>query len=339
MPTFGSYPRSDAISFFLSFGPFVNPVEPLPDPPESNGVVEKQPLSSAPGTPNRESPAGLAIEVVGRVGSLAIANGDQVSWSTSLPSPPTSSASGIGPALSHAWHERLGGSIDYIAVADGPGSFTGLRVAMTVAKSLAFAADVPIVLVDSLAAIVASLVPLADQSMHETDSPRSGSPINDSQQRPKRGVAEPPRSLQGQGWVAVAAYRGQVFAARLDGQSPPVRLEQSARQGEYATQIYSAEQWHQILCQPTSDVWCAGDRRVFRHPSQEPMVSAEPTGDCFVESSVPWAAGVARIGAALFASGQTVDAFSATPRYFRPSAAEEKAAAVDSSESTSSGPS
>lgn len=44
----------------------------------------------------------------------------------------------------------------YVAVADGPGSFTGLRIGVTTAKTLCYALDLPCVAVDSLAAIAAS---------------------------------------------------------------------------------------------------------------------------------------------------------------------------------------
>ncbi len=48
--------------------------------------------------------------------------------------------------------DRPLGQIDAIAVSAGPGSFTGLRIGMAVAKGLAFAAQKPMIAVDTLQA-------------------------------------------------------------------------------------------------------------------------------------------------------------------------------------------
>lgn len=47
-------------------------------------------------------------------------------------------------------------SMDLIAVARGPGSFTGLRIGMTAAKSIAYALSLPITGVDTLATVMHS---------------------------------------------------------------------------------------------------------------------------------------------------------------------------------------
>ncbi len=54
------------------------------------------------------------------------------------------------------------GEMDYIAVANGPGSYTGLRIAVTIAKSLAWAQDIQLIGVSSLKVLAANSQASAD---------------------------------------------------------------------------------------------------------------------------------------------------------------------------------
>ena len=98
-------------------------------------------------------PRGLAIETSGRAGSLAISDGDdgrvlaEEQFSHGL-----KHAAGIVPiidrlCISRGWKPT---DIEEIYVSAGPGSFTGLRVGITVAKTLAFATGARIVAVPSV---------------------------------------------------------------------------------------------------------------------------------------------------------------------------------------------
>lgn len=68
------------------------------------------------------------------------------------------------PLIDEALREaRIGtGDLGCIAVSIGPGSFTGLRIGLSVAKGLALAADIPLVAVPTLEALALRVVDAAD---------------------------------------------------------------------------------------------------------------------------------------------------------------------------------
>ncbi|WP_304517218.1 tRNA (adenosine(37)-N6)-threonylcarbamoyltransferase complex dimerization subunit type 1 TsaB [Cecembia rubra] len=51
-----------------------------------------------------------------------------------------------------------------VAVSSGPGSYTGLRIGVSVAKGFAFAHDIPLIAVDTLLALAKRVVPLVNSS-------------------------------------------------------------------------------------------------------------------------------------------------------------------------------
>ena len=56
-------------------------------------------------------------------------------------------------------------SIDRVAVTIGPGSFTGMRVGISAARAIGLAADVPVVGVTTLSALLAPLVAAGDRRL------------------------------------------------------------------------------------------------------------------------------------------------------------------------------
>ncbi|EMI51811.1 Peptidase M22, glycoprotease domain protein [Rhodopirellula sallentina SM41] len=243
----------------------------------------------------------LAIEVIGREGSIALMDDARVVEARWL-GRESRAAAGLAVQISDLAEKRLPdrllSSLDGISVAVGPGSFTGLRVAVTTAKTLGYALQIPIVAVNSLCAI-AELSPVENA---------------------KRAVAASAVL------VGLSAYRGQVYRGRfVAGEDADIDLV-SAEQ--WKTELQSA-----VSCGTAQPMACdetphshdekkyifMGDRAVFDRVGVE-ISDAQWAGD-----GLQRAAGVGRLGVEMLRRGETTPAMDLVPDYLRPSAAEEKA--------------
>lgn len=102
----------------------------------------------------------LAIETTTFTGSLALCEDDRLIGQSRLPND-SRSAQSLAPAIhallsDHAWAVE---SLQLIAVVQGPGSFTGLRVGVTTAKTLAYASGAEVIGVDTLEVLAAQAGP------------------------------------------------------------------------------------------------------------------------------------------------------------------------------------
>lgn len=104
-----------------------------------------------PDKQNQAQPIILAIENSGNCGSIALINNDHCMGEYSLTSSKTHSKRML-PAIHHLMEETQTSwtMLDAIAVSLGPGSFTGLRIGLSTAKGLCFAANLPLIGVSSL---------------------------------------------------------------------------------------------------------------------------------------------------------------------------------------------
>lgn len=98
----------------------------------------------------------LAIETTDQTGSVALFDGRRIVAEVRLPSHQRSAQS-LAPAIATqlaaaAWRPK---DIELVAVAVGPGSFNGLRVGVTTAKTFAYAVECSLVGVPTLEAIAA----------------------------------------------------------------------------------------------------------------------------------------------------------------------------------------
>ncbi len=232
----------------------------------------------------------LALETSERIGSLATlqaegelallpSSGEKVSTvgSVSLPTD-LRSAQSLLPAIASllgecGWKPN---QLDLVCVTTGPGSFTGLRIGVTTAKTLAYATGAELVEVHTLAAIAA-------------------------------GVSMPYERL----WTILDAQRQELFAAKFE----PGWQDRSGDLPE--TRIVGIEQWLQELA--------PGD--VVSGPPLQKLADRLPAGVRVADAKdwKPRADAAGRLAVASYRSGQVVDAMQLVPRYYRKSAAEEKA--------------
>ncbi len=237
----------------------------------------------------------LAIETTGRTGSLALLRGDRVFREQRLPTTSRTAASlAVELQTLLRWCRGRHGWPQFLSVAAGPGSFTGLRIGVTTAKTLSYALRLPLVAVDSLAAIAAAAA---------SDHPDAKSIL-----------------------VGVNAYRGQVFSAQYCREE--LLCQDSlgeTKRGAIKDRVVFMSSRSEVLGR---DAWNARWGQIDAATSFTGDLSAFPGCESsrFLHRSSADAVGAGRIGLLAAAAGCWADPIALAPRYLKPSAAEEKAA-------------
>ncbi|HEY2589066.1 MAG TPA: tRNA (adenosine(37)-N6)-threonylcarbamoyltransferase complex dimerization subunit type 1 TsaB [Tepidisphaeraceae bacterium] len=116
----------------------------------------------------------LAIETSGRTGSIALVDDERVMVEDEFPHGLQHAAEMI-PRIDRLCHDR-GWSpqdIEELYVSAGPGSFTGLRIGITLAKTLAFATGARIVAVPSIRVLAHNAPPEANELIIVLDAKRN----------------------------------------------------------------------------------------------------------------------------------------------------------------------
>ena len=216
-----------------------------------------------------------AIETSTRAASVALLEGATLVAAQPLPDQ-AGTAAALAPAIEHAV-SRAGwrmADLELVAVSIGPGSFTGLRVGVTTAKSLAYALGCEVLGVDSLEVVAA-------QAQHAGDV-----------------------------CSVLDAQRGQLFCGRYRFDAAG---ESEVRE---APRIVDPPQWIDSLA--------AGE--LVTGPGLRRVASGLPGGIPLAPEAVwlPRAETVGRLAGRQFAAGRRSDCWSLSPKYLRPSAAEER---------------
>ncbi|MGL4942318.1 MAG: tRNA (adenosine(37)-N6)-threonylcarbamoyltransferase complex dimerization subunit type 1 TsaB [Thermoguttaceae bacterium] len=237
------------------------------------------------------APRLIVLETTERFGSVALFCGDELAWSETLV-PPQRSAQSLFPTIRRgfeavAWSPR---EIDAVAVVAGPGSFTGLRIAVTAAKCLAYAAGAKVISVDSLSAIAAAF------SWRDDDGNR---------------VCQ----LD----VAIDAQRGEAVVQQFapPGDSSVAAPISQPRLVRIDSMIAA---WHDYAATAKTRLAVAGT--IFPKWSDAVI----DTRVFVIDSPLPHAAAAGRVAFEKYSRGEFDDIWTLTPNYSRDPAAIEKAA-------------
>jgi tRNA threonylcarbamoyladenosine biosynthesis protein TsaB len=107
----------------------------------------------------------LAVETSGRIGSVALASGDTLLSEKSFSGPMKHSAELFPAAIELLQNYNYSPQqINQIYISIGPGSFTGLRIAVAMAKAMNMANSVKIITVDTLDVIAENATKFAEQT-------------------------------------------------------------------------------------------------------------------------------------------------------------------------------
>lgn len=274
----------------------------------------------------------LALETIGLSGSVALFKNNQLVGNLTLPAQ-IGSARSLLPAIDQVVREASITSSDLglISLANGPGSFTGLRVSVASAKAIGYALNIPLCSVDTL----------------ETLAYRLGCSASANHNKPNL-IA-----------VAMDAYRKQVF--RLVALVEPSKEETTTCPQDVNMRVLIASQhldvalWKQnplhgletitarsepfLKSEPAAKWELGGTSEHYAMIVGGNAVARYPFADdlranfTHLDPADITAVDVGRYAWRQWLAGNRTDPFQLLPNYLRASAAEEKAsnvAAVDS---------
>jgi tRNA threonylcarbamoyladenosine biosynthesis protein TsaB len=232
-------------------------------------------------------PLVLAVETSGRMGSVAMAVGEHVLAETHL-SGPMRHSSEVFPVISALLNRfsRKPDEIEHIYISVGPGSFTGLRIAVSIAKTMHLANNVKVAAVDTLDVIAAN----ADDYMRQ-------------EKTRLEQIAVILDAKRGQFYIAAYQYVGD--EKRTAGDEIWVKI--------FPDSLMTASQFLDQFAVKSKPIWLLGEGLVYYADS----FRAE--GIHFLDEScwTPRAEKVHMLGWKMACAGQFADPLTLQPRYLR----------------------
>jgi len=251
----------------------------------------------------------LAVETSSRIGSVAIALGDRILAETAFSGPMRHSAE-LFPAIRSLLDSfsRKPREIEHIYISVGPGSFTGLRIAVTTAKAMHLANPqrrTKIVAVDTLDVIAANAIGLTAKNTVAASS---------HEPRPSEGRDEPRTTSHEKIAAVLDAKRNQFFIAVYQRTSDePRATSHGIWKKTLPDSLMTAPQFLDKFAGSAQPVWLLGDGLVYYKDK------FKADGIRFLDEKYwsPRAEKVHLLGWKKNLAGQFADALTLQPNYLR----------------------
>ncbi len=262
-----------------------------------------------------QEPLILAVETSSRTGSVAIAIGEKLFAETSFSGPARHSAE-LFPSIRQLLvrlDQKLQ-EIEQIYISIGPGSFTGLRIATTLAKMMHLAIGAKIVTVDTLDCIAANV---------------TGLPMLDADRPGFRRARRSPQDAFRQILVApvLDAKRNQFFTAVYEINGDTSKKPQAMRHGTWQKilpdVLISAPEFIERFAGSDKPIWLLGDGLLYH---KDKFKTTPTKRVVFLDEQYwsPQASKVHLLGWQKALAGQFADPVTLIPNYLRLPEPEEK---------------
>ncbi|MHC4076292.1 MAG: tRNA (adenosine(37)-N6)-threonylcarbamoyltransferase complex dimerization subunit type 1 TsaB [Planctomycetota bacterium] len=243
----------------------------------------------------------LALETSGRIGSVAIAHGQQILAKRTF-SGPMRHIEEIFPGICEILEKigRTGQEIKEVYISIGPGSFTGLRIAATIAKMMHLACEAKIVAVDTLDVIAANVID--DQLWSKQKFQKTHPTV--------KKIAVILDAKRGQFFVAVYQYRQNTHSSQNEGKWEKILPDS----------LMTAKQFVDEFASSNQTIWLLGEGLLHHREKFQ----AEGIGFLGEEYWWPTAEKIHRLGYEKSLRAEFAEPIGLQPVYLRRPQAQEK---------------